>query len=125
MILDLLKSFPAFASRWEKYLADSGGKSDGSYIDIAEFVHFVVEDLFETGQMDEVRKVFAKLENSLIIGDEDTKGLVVLGFLETLQCVTSWNHMGIERSNNSWVPIHNWPGMISKFSGEANPAWQT
>jgi hypothetical protein len=94
LILDLLKSFPAFAPRWEKYLADSGGKSDGSYIDIAEFVHFVVEDLFETGQMDEVRKIFAKLENFLITGDEETKGFVVVGFLETLQNVASWKPYG-------------------------------
>jgi hypothetical protein len=34
-------AFPDFLHRWKKYIADEGGNSCGSYIDMAEVVHFV------------------------------------------------------------------------------------
>jgi hypothetical protein len=45
VMLSLLNSFPAFAARWRKHIEQWGGEPAGPYNDMAEFVHFVVEDL--------------------------------------------------------------------------------
>jgi hypothetical protein len=49
----LLERFPRFANRWEKYVEFWGGQAQGSYMDMAEFVHFVVENLYEKGNLDQ------------------------------------------------------------------------
>jgi hypothetical protein len=95
LIRDLVESSPGFRNRWKEHVAFWGGKAAGSYNDIAEFVHFTVEDLYEKGAQSEVRAVFELMENAIVNGSEETKGLVSVGFLETLQCVTSWKLYGI------------------------------
>ena len=47
VIVFLLEAFPDFAARWKEHIALWGGNPAGSYNDMAEFVHFVVEDLYE------------------------------------------------------------------------------
>jgi hypothetical protein len=46
-ILSLVEAFPAFSPRWRKHLEYWQGEPAGSYNDMAEFVHFVVEELYE------------------------------------------------------------------------------
>jgi hypothetical protein len=43
----LRQAFPDFADRWKKHVASWGGNPAGSYNDMGEFVHFVVEDVYE------------------------------------------------------------------------------
>ena len=38
----LVAAFPGFRPRWEEHLAYWKGASAGNYVDLAEFVHFVV-----------------------------------------------------------------------------------
>ena len=45
----LVAAFPGFRPRWEKHVQLWDGEPAGSYIDIAEFVRFVVEDLYPPG----------------------------------------------------------------------------
>jgi ASPIC and UnbV len=45
----LLAEFPGFRPRWEKHLEPWKGKPTGSYNDIAQFVHFVVQNLYPNG----------------------------------------------------------------------------
>lgn len=94
VISNFRHTFPAFLQRWRKYIAAEGGNSCGSYIDMAEVVHFVIEDIYEKGNLDETRRIFQFLEQQLLGADEETKNLIGLGFFETLQCVASWRQGG-------------------------------
>ena len=93
-ISTLLKEFPDFSDRWRKYIGDCGGNSAGSYIDMAEFVYFVVEDVYEQGKIDETRRVFRFLEELLVNASEETRSFICLGFFETLQTFASWRPGG-------------------------------
>jgi hypothetical protein len=90
----LVKAFPNFSERWRKHLAHWKGEPAGSYIDMAEFVHFVVEDLYEKAKFDEIRRLFELLEKLFVEGDEATQNLIGLGFFETLQNFASWRPYG-------------------------------
>jgi hypothetical protein len=61
---------------------------------MAEVVHFVVEDVYEKGNLDETRRIFKFLEQQLVDADEETRNLIGLGFFETLQCFASWQQGG-------------------------------
>ncbi len=89
---------------------------------MAEFVHFVVEDLYEMGNLDDVRRVFEFMERLLAEGDQETRDLVVLGFFETLQNFASWRPYGngaFEQflgpmSRKAWLEIRlAWAGKSS------------
>lgn len=90
----LLESFPDFMPRWRKHLARWAGETPGPYIDLAEFVHFVVDDLYEKDRHNELKLVFELFEKLLDGADEDTTGFIAIGFFETLQNVASWRPYG-------------------------------
>lgn len=94
VISNLRRIFPAFSERWRKYIAHEGGNSCGSYVDMAEVVHFVVEDVYEKGNVDEAHRIFQFLEQQLVGADQETRNLIGLGFFETLQCFASWRQGG-------------------------------
>jgi len=85
MISVLLKSFPSIRGRWQKHVVNWGGKSAGSYNDIEQFVHFVIDDLYGSGNRTELRRFFEILEEILVRGDEKTRNLIAVGFFERLQ----------------------------------------
>jgi len=93
-MLTLVEAFPNFAGRWREHLAWWGGEPAGTYNDMAELVHFVVEDLYEESRLDEVRRVFELLEKLFADGELDTRNLIAGGFFETLQCFASWRPYG-------------------------------
>jgi hypothetical protein len=93
-ISEFVRSFPEFGPQWNKHVVAWGGDPAAFYIDMAEFVHFVVEDLYQTGAVAETQRAFDMLERLLTEGDEAAKDLVALGFFETLQCFTSWRPYG-------------------------------
>ena len=95
-ISELLEAFPEFCDRWKRHIARWGGKPAGSYNDMAEFVYFVVEDLYENGKVSETRRVFQVLEKLIANGEQETRDLIGFGFFETLQCVASWRNYGNE-----------------------------
>lgn len=94
VISDFRRAFPGFLQRWRKYIANEGGDSCGAYIDMGEVVHFVVEDVYERGDLDETRRIFEFFEQQLSAANEETTNLIGLGFFETLQCVASWRPGG-------------------------------
>jgi hypothetical protein len=53
VISTLRQAFPDFSDRWKKHITWWSGKPAGSYMDMAEFVHFVVEAVYEKGNIDE------------------------------------------------------------------------
>ena len=94
VIPKLVNAFPAFSNRWRKHVAEWGGEPAGSYNDISQFVHFVIDELYEVGNLDETNRVFRLLEDFLVEADQETRDLIALGFFETLQCVASWRPYG-------------------------------
>jgi hypothetical protein len=91
----LLEAFPDFSERWKKHVKWWRGNPAGSYNDMSEFfVHFVVEDLYEKGNLDEARRIFQLLEKLFVEGDQETRDLIGLGFFETLQNFASWRPGG-------------------------------
>jgi len=123
-ILSILKVFPAFSDsdRWRKHIESWSGEPAGLYIDMAEFVHFVVEDLYEEERLEEVRSVFHFLEQLLKGASEETSNLIALGFFETLQNFASWRPYGYEAfkpflgstSKQIWTEIQMmWTGKSS------------
>lgn len=80
--------------RWNKHVTWWGGRPARSYNDMAEFVHFAVDDLYEKGKADELRRLFQLLEELTVAGDQETRDLIGLGFFETLQNVASWRPYG-------------------------------
>ena len=90
----LVREFPDFSKRWKDHIARWGGEAGGHYIEMAEFVHFVVEDLYEKRNLDETRRAFDCLEKLFEDGDQDARDLVGFGFFETLQNFASWRPSG-------------------------------
>ena len=121
-VYSLVEGFPDFAPRWRTHLAEWAGEPAGSYNDMAEFVHFVVEDLYEKDKTDEVQRAFHLLEVLFVEGGQQTKDLVGLGFFESLQNVASWKPYGYKvfeqflgpTSKKVWLEIEQiWVGKSS------------
>jgi len=121
-ILSLVEGFPTFSPRWRKHLEYWRGEPAGNYNDMAEFVHFVVEDLYEKCNFDEMRRVFDCLERLFAEGSQETRDLIGLGFFETLQNFASWRPYGNPvfesffgpMSKRIWQEIRrNWKGKSS------------
>jgi len=93
-MLTLVETFPAFIPRWRNHLGRWRGKPAGQYNDMGEFVHFVVEDLYEKGNLDELRRVFDCLEKLLAEGSQGTLDLIGIGFFENLRNFASWRPYG-------------------------------
>jgi len=90
VISRLREAFPSFSERWRRHLACWGGEPAGAYNEMAEFAHFVVEDLYEKRTLDETRRAFEFLDKLFVEGDQNTRDLIGFGFFETLQCFASW-----------------------------------
>jgi len=93
-ITTLRDAFPDFSERWKKHVSIWGGNPAGSYNDMAQFVLFVVEDLYENGNLNEVRRVFKLLDALFVEGDQEVQDLIGLGFFEGLQNIASWRPYG-------------------------------
>ena len=93
-ILTLVNAFPAFLPRWRQHLEHWKGAPAGQYNDIAAFVHFVVEDLYEKGNLDDMQRVFDCLERLFAEGNQETMDIIGFGFFETLQNFASWRPYG-------------------------------
>ena len=118
----ILEAFPEFSGRWRKRIEWWNGEPAGGYIDLAEFVHFVVEDLYESGRRDEVTRVFSLLEDLLANADEELRNLIALGFFESLQNFASWRPYGNvvfeeffgSKSRRIWIELREiWAGKSS------------
>ncbi len=118
----LVAEFPGFQSRWEKHLEFWKGEPAGSYNDIAEFVHFVVEDLYPSGDTQNIQRAFDLMEHWLVNGDQNLRNLIAIGFLESVQNVASWQAFGKEaflpflgpQCRQAWNEIERaWAGKTS------------
>jgi hypothetical protein len=118
----LVAEFPTFRPRWEKHLESWKGEPAGNYNDIAEFVHFVVQDLYPSGNTEDLQHALDLMEHWLVNGNENLRGLITIGFLETLQNAASWQTFGREafipflgpQCRQAWNEIERtWAGKTS------------
>lgn len=79
----LLQKFPGFLPRWREFHTRSGGCAL-PYIDMSDFAHYAVEDLYEKSKHDELNRVFEVLEFLLNGADLEVQNLVAVGFFERL-----------------------------------------
>ena len=122
VVSTLRQAFPDFSYRWKKHIMWWGGNPAGSYNDMAEFVHFVVEDVYEQGKLDETRRVFEHLEKLLVGADEENRNLIGLGFFETLQNVASWWPGGNKVYEQFFGPISKqiWSELQRMWAGKSS-----
>jgi len=122
VVSTLRQAFPDFSDRWKKHIMWWGGNPAGSYNDMAEFVHFVVEDVYEQGKLDETRRVFEHLEKLLVGAHEENRNLIGLGFFETLQNVTSWRPGGNKVYEQFFGPIskQTWGELQRMWAGKSS-----
>lgn len=120
----LREAFPAFSERWKKHVESWGGNPAGSYNDMAEFVLFTVEDLYEKGKLEDTRRVFDLLEQLLVGADQETRNLIGLGFFETLQNFASWRPGGNEVYVRFFGPISQriWAELQRMWAGKSSLA---
>ena len=122
VISALRQAFPDFGDRWKMHVVSCGGNSAGSYIDMAEFVHFVIEDLHEKGKLDETRRVFQLLENLLVEADQETRNLIGFGFFEALQNVASHRPQGNKAYEQFFGPMSKkvWSELQKMWAGKSS-----
>lgn len=85
----IARAHPEFEPRWMAHLADWGDDDRLPYIDISQYAHFIDEELFEEGHADRVRAALNSLEEFFLQGDEYTRDLIAIGFIEDLQNYTA------------------------------------
>jgi hypothetical protein len=122
VVSTLRQAFPDFSDRWKKHIMWWGGNTAGSYNDMAEFVHFVVEDVYEQGKLDETRRVFEHLEKLLAGADEENQNLIGLGFFETLQNFASWRPGGNKVYEQFFGPVSKqiWSALQRMWAGKSS-----
>lgn len=112
----LLQACPAAERSWKEHLKDWNGEEAGHYNDIAIFVEFAV-DAYAAGKRDELKPLFEVIERMLSEGNEDTRGLASVGFIETLQCNASHRDFGAE-------VFKHWLGPLSAQAwGQIEALW--
>jgi hypothetical protein len=92
----LIADFPDFRPRWEKHLDSWKGEPAGSYNEIAQFAHFVVEDLYPKGKTTDLQHAFDLVEFWLVNGNHNLRDVMAIGFLEDVQNIASWQEFGRE-----------------------------
>jgi hypothetical protein len=118
----LLIAFPAFSDRWRKHIEWWGGETAGDYMNMSEFVHFVVDDLHETGKIEEVRRAFEFMESRLQESDQGTRDLIGWGFFETLQSVASHRPGGYAEYGQFLGPVSTgvWRRIEKVWAGKSS-----
>jgi hypothetical protein len=84
MIPMLLDACPGFRPRWEEHVAYWEGEAAGVYIDLSEFVQYLMA-AYEEGHTSALESAFDLLERFLVDGDSSVQEYAALGFIETLQ----------------------------------------
>lgn len=115
---NLSKGFPGFE-------VNEDSKEIGIYIVAGDFTRYLLE-CYKSGSFDEIQKAFDFIESLFVWGDDKTKELAVVGFLENIQNI--WANNGVDpekifemlgvESKKWWKELNKlWQGEI-KYLGE-------
>jgi hypothetical protein len=120
----IARAHPEFEPRWKAHLADWGDDDRLPYIDISQYAHFIDEELFEEGHADRVRTALNSLEEFFLQGDEYTRDLIAIGFIEDLQNYTTSRPDGHDTVLALLPPILTkvWKFVDSLWAGKSNLA---
>ena len=109
--------YPDFRDRWNEHLQYWGDQERGLYTDMMEFAHYLV-DTAVSGRTHGFGPIFELVEKLIVEGDEEAKGLLVVGLIETLQTASPnrktsdllRRHLGIH-SLLGWLEVEKqWEG---------------
>jgi hypothetical protein len=118
----LLEGCPEFSPAWTEH--QNGILGDvGIYMDVAEFVHFIL-DSYERGDRDVMSRAFHAVEHLLEEGDDRVQEIAALGILETLQCAASWTPYG-EGAFIAWLGPRSrkeWDALVEVWRGKSSLA---
>lgn len=101
MFESLLRVIPSAEEGWHEYLKDFRDE-EAHFIGISAFSHAVAE-LFATERVESFAEIFLVIEELIVRGDEQVKGLMIVGFLENLQNKLSW-------TSNGFSQVEQWLG---------------
>ncbi len=89
---------------------------------MAEFVHFIFEDLYEGQKRDEIGRVFQLPEKLFVEGDQTTRDLIGLGFFETMQNFASWRPYGNKVFEEFLGPVSKqcWAEIRRQWAGKSS-----
>jgi len=117
-LMALLRAeFPEFEPAWQEHVAFCEGAPAGSYLDISVFARFIHDDLFERRQTATAERAFHLFEKTFLDGDEPTRDLIAIGFIEDLQNYSSSRNAGHARI----VPLL--PPVLMKVWKEIERQW--
>ena len=90
----LLEACPDAHEAWKEYKLDYEGEyQDLSYLGMAVFARHVVE-LMDAGKTESFPVVFQLIERLIVEGDEEVRGLAIVGLLEGIENNASWRDSG-------------------------------
>ena len=89
----LLEACPGIEPDWKEHLAWWEDEERGNYNDISVIAHYLVKCV-KNGQTGFFPRVFQLVEEGITEGDEETRNLMVVGLLEGLQNIASWESFG-------------------------------
>ncbi len=116
-MLEICATFPGFVESWNEHLAEWGGKPAGSFNDINVFAHFIDCTLFEHGNREAARQAFLLLERLFLAGNQATRTLIGIGFIEDIANISSW------RGNGHATVFPMLPPTLVKVWGEIEGMW--
>lgn len=120
----LLEACPDAREVWEEYKLDYEGEyEDLPYLGMAVFARHIVE-LTEAGKTESFPAVFQLFERLIVEGDEEVRGLVIIGLLEGIQNNVSWKDSGYDIFTEWLKPksLDAWRELKSVWAGKDNLA---
>jgi hypothetical protein len=116
----LLQVIPTAVEEWQAYLVDFQDEP-AYFIGIGTFSHAIAE-LFEAGKTESFSSVFSVVEEFLVRGNEQVRGLVSVGFLESLQNNLSWTKDGYSRVEPWFGPetLKTWKELEELWRGKSS-----
>jgi hypothetical protein len=116
-----LKACPEWQINLDEERADWGEESPGLYNEISVLAHFIV-DSYKNGNVKDFPKIFNTLELIIQEGNDQARDLVIVGLIEDIQNISSWEDFGYdvfikwlgEESLKEWHHIEKiWEGKTS------------
>jgi hypothetical protein len=121
MVELLLQVCPSATSVWNDHVEWWKGQERGYYNDMGVFADHLV-DSHGKSQNGEFQAFFQLVERFIVEGDDEVRGLAVVGLLETVQLVASHTEDGdkvfepflLPQSRQAWNELHElWTGKAS------------
>lgn len=113
----LLEACPGFEPMWHEHRELWHGEEAGIFIDAGEFARYLVE-CYARGETTEFDSAFSAVERLIREGDDEARGAVTVGVLESVQVQSTHHPFGPE-------PFLQWLGPLSRQAwGEIEELWR-